>query len=467
MLELAARFAPPAAQMIRQMSLQSLALDDPSTALDYVERLELGPERDQLMMTIASTYARTDPVAAVAWAQGLEPAPPGVLATVLGGLAQNDPERAIGLALELEGVDQVSTLQSVILGSVMRDARYAELIADRLLGAATRPGERDQALQTLLSAWSQRDPTAALRWMIANADSVTPFAFANLGRELGRRDPQSAAAYANQLPSEVRGEWIAAVGAGYAMSDPRGAASWIAQYRGQPGYDAAAAAIASQIAQYDAAAAAGLVATITSGSPQAQQAAASVASQWAIRNPREAAAWAVDLDGGARAQATAMVVQHWLRVDSSAARAWALSLPSGDLRDQALMAVVSDAAASTGIADPVALNALSTPAARHAALQRTIFVLGRTDPAAARRLIDEHVADPAARQQLERALESINNARNGVFGISSGFQQAFVPGGVVPPVITGAGTFPPNMVVTVPDPAIVSGPAPSGIRERR
>ncbi len=85
-LEAAEALAGAAAAMVRRTALMQLAADDPLGALRHVESLPLGAERQQVLSTIAMTYGRLDPEAAIAWAQSQDA--PELLSSVLTGVAR-------------------------------------------------------------------------------------------------------------------------------------------------------------------------------------------------------------------------------------------------------------------------------------------------------------------------------------------------------------------------------------------
>src|SRR5688572_2537760 len=84
---------------IKRTALMTLARDDPLTAISLVEALPSG-EREMMLGVIASSYGRTDPEAALLWAQSLNPPSPNAVGNVLAGLARIDPDRAIDLLFE-------------------------------------------------------------------------------------------------------------------------------------------------------------------------------------------------------------------------------------------------------------------------------------------------------------------------------------------------------------------------------
>ena len=229
--------------MIRRAALLSLARNDPLAALSAAEALT-GSERDQMLSAIATSYGRTDPDAALAWAQSLSPPSPNIVANVLAGLARVDPDRAIDLLFEtMEATNQRGSgpfMALVATGGL--DAEHTAKLADRLLATPSR----GPALQMLTQMWAQRQPHDAVRWLLANGSAAPRTALGQAAMQLARSDPAAAIAYLNTVPPELRATWISAVADGYSQNDARAAASWIAQHRGQPGHDAAVAAIAGQ-----------------------------------------------------------------------------------------------------------------------------------------------------------------------------------------------------------------------------
>ena len=103
----------------------------------------------------------------------------------------------------------------------------------------------------LTNVWAQRTPEEALRWLLANPDKSTSGSLAQAGMQLARINPAAAMTYLDRVPSELRARWISAVADGYAQNDAPAAASWLTRFRGEPGYEAAVAAVAGRTAQHD------------------------------------------------------------------------------------------------------------------------------------------------------------------------------------------------------------------------
>ncbi len=388
--------------MMKRAALMSLVRDDPLAALNMAEALPAGNERDQMLSAIGSSYGRTNPEAALAWAQGLSPPAPNVIANVLAGLARVDPDRAIDLLFETMAASERSSgpLMALVTNGAL-DAEHTAKVADRLLAS----GSRGRELQMLTQRWAQREPHDAMRWLLARGSDAPRAALGQAAIQLGRTDPPAAIAYVDRVPPELRATWISAVADGYAQNDARAAASWIAQHRGAPGYDAALAAIASRTAQTDPSAAARLFDSVNvSDAPDAPQAARRIAAAWARQDHRGAAAWVNAIaDDGARTAAIGAVASEWAARDALGARGWALGLPSGAARDTALTQLLG--ATTTGAIDHVLLDAFSGADARERAVSAAVRMIAPRDAAAARQLADQYLTDAGARRAAERFIE--------------------------------------------------------------
>jgi hypothetical protein len=356
---------------------------------------------------VAASYGRANPEAALAWAQGLSPPSPNVVANVLAGLAHVDPNRAIDLLFEtMDASNQRSSgpLMTLVTNGGL-DAEHIARIADRLLTAPARGRE----LQMLTQMWAQRQPQDATRWLLARGSAAPRTALGQAAIQLARADPAAAIAYVDRVPPELRATWISSVADGYAQNDARAAASWIAQHRGEPGYDAALAAIAGRTAPRDPAAAARLFDSLNvAEAPDAPQTAQRIAAAWARQDHRAAAAWVTAIaDDGARAAAVAAVAGQWASQDAGGARGWVLGLPPGAARDTALMQVLG--VSTTSAIDYALLDGFSNAEARQRAVSDAVRMIAPRDAAAARQLADRYLTDPGARQAAERFIEQGRN----------------------------------------------------------
>jgi hypothetical protein len=393
--------------MVRRAALMSLARDDALAALRHVDGLPPGGDRESLLNVIAQTYGRTDPAAAVAWAQSTSPE---LLTSVMIGVARAEPERAMEIMLALPtAAEQQRLAQMLVMNNALSPAQTAAF-ADRLLAQQGR----GNVLPMLASAWAQRAPQAALDWLLANRSPVTARALPQAGMNLARTDPAAAIGYLDRMPVELRASWISAVAEGYAQKDARAAANWVTQYRGEPGYDAAIAAVAARTAQHDPVAAARLFDSVdVAQAPDAPGSARGIAATWARRDPAAAAAWAHAIaDRDTAVGAVSSVASQWVARDAAAARNWAMGLPRDAARDAALVQVLG-ATAGNATADAVLIDAFSSPAAQQQSLNESIRIIAARDVEVARQLADQYISDPGTRQAAERFIEQ--GARSGLF----------------------------------------------------
>ncbi|HEY3517643.1 MAG TPA: hypothetical protein VGL98_11400 [Gammaproteobacteria bacterium] len=407
MLSSLAGLPADARRMAEQIAIQQLAERDPLEAVRYLERMPFSPERQGITQVVARSYGKRDPAAALAWARSLQGQGQGqdmVVAAVLAGVAEQDPQRAMDLAFSLDANERMRALQFVAMTGTRNDAA-AEAMANRLLATDDRQ-LRESIGQMLIMSWSQRSPESAMRWLVANGQSLPPNLFTQLGQQLAMRDPRNALAQSTQIPAAARDQWLQGVAQGYAQNDSQGAIDWLAQFRGEPWHDRAVTSVAMTIADRDGAAAARLIDELgAEGLPP--HLASTVAMNWANRDPTAAAAWALERrNEQERAMAVHSVVTVWSNQDAAAARQWMFRLPQGAMRDGALTTVlVNSAMQRSGPLDTSLLNALSSDAARQQAVQHVVGGLAYNDPARARAVIDG-LTDPSLRAQGERALDA-------------------------------------------------------------
>lgn len=369
MLEIAQQLPGGLADGIRNAGLMGMASANPLAALSRAQALPDGPERAVALAMAARGYAAADPDAAIAWLTTLQPPVPEVVAAVAAQIARLDGRRAMELTLTAGSPSQqIVQLRGLIASGALSSSDIAAFVSD---WPRTRLASYN--LRLITGTWAARDPEAALEWLLANRDRASAASIAQAAAALGRTNPAAAAARVDQLPGALRASWIKAAAQGYAERNPEAALDWLAPYAGQDGYDAAVAAIAQRAARSDPQAAARIFGRV------------------------EPASVAESL-GAVNAIASGLSAR-----DVRAARAWATSLPAGELRDAALTPVLLAAAtAANGTMDRSLLAEFSSEVAEQRALGEAVVALARTNPAAARRLADEHALPPDLVRFVER-----------------------------------------------------------------
>lgn len=410
-LELAEEMPSDVRRLAQQTALRVIADRDPYAAIALIDAMPSNRDREQMLSSVGQAFAQRDPDGALEWAKSLRPPSTNAIMSVVNGIASTDPGRAVDLMLDDDLMSTSSSLGLMLAMSTLtrvQDTSRIAAIADRLV-ERNDPSTVD-AMGMLISGWTERDPEAAVEWLIGNAERAGRPAVARVASQLATEDPIAAAAMMTRLPPELHGDWLQSVAAGYAQYDAEAAASWIMQYQGRPGFTGGLAAIAPALAQTDPRAAARMLEAVEG--PVASLAASQVASVWAARDPAAAANWAVQLsDTATRSSAMGSVVSNWANRDPDGARRWVLGQPRGAARDAALQRLLPSMAARGGELDTRLLDAFSSDAIRQNAVMNAALQLAGRDPDAARRLVDQHITQPQMRQQAYTMIERSGASR--------------------------------------------------------
>jgi hypothetical protein len=390
------------AMSMRLMAMQSRATRDPAAAKAEAAAMPPGEQRDQAIQVVAQALARTDPRAAIEWVQGLSPPVANGMESVLMTIAQTD----IGLALDLLDDPRMAGNTQMALAlatsSGVSDPAQAPLIAERLV-TRTDPESR-AALSRLVGNWMQRDPEAALDWVLGHGTEIDQNVMASAARTMATRNPVAAASFTDRIPPAQRSAWIVQVASGYGSRDPQAAMNWVSQYQGQEFYDLAVRQLITSAAATDPAAAAQLLRqsspTVQFGA--AQQVAQALAQQG---DPRAALSWAETLaDPRARSSAQVAAATAWYGTEPDSARRYVLAQLAGANRDQ-MARNLFQRAAIAGSFDRELLNGISDAAARQALASQSITLIARTNAPLARSLLASEITDPALRATISAQID--------------------------------------------------------------
>jgi len=175
----------------------------------------------------------------------------------------------------------------------------------------------------------------------------------NLEMRLLRRwadiDPRSATQWATQTPSDIRSDAVAAATAQWAEKDFSAAEAWATQLSDGSGRVAAIESVIGAAVYANPKEALTLAAELPED-PTRDQLIINAAGTWAASAPQDAATWAKQVsDDRLRQQVVSAIAIRWSDTDPvSAADLIANSLPSGDIQDEALIAIVE----RWGLKDP-------------------------------------------------------------------------------------------------------------------
>jgi hypothetical protein len=306
----------PHDRLLKSSALGLLAERDTQAALDRIEAMQPGVERDGLVSSVAILYALEDPDAAMSWVEKMMPASPDARLIVAMGLAERDPVQALDMLSK--GTAEMQALGGLIPMVAAQESSRAKSLAEALADRNDTQGRG--LLANLMSNWMQLDAEAALAWILERPSDLDAGVLGNAAATLANRDLALAASYLERIPPAYRDVWITRMAGSHARNDLDGALNWIAQFQGRAVYEQAYGQLVSQAAQANPERAARL---LTSASGEVQRGAASaVAMSWARQDPDAAARWALTLgDTNAREQALGSVTRMLAQRSPEEARA--------------------------------------------------------------------------------------------------------------------------------------------------
>lgn len=271
----------------RMISLQAELRQDPEGTIEALLSEPDGIERQALLPPAMAQLARRDPELALAF---LELYPDELRETegsILSTVASQNPQAVAGMAEDFaRRTGNTGPLQSM-LGSLMQSdvnlalAEY-ESIPDRF---------KPQIAMNLGMQYVQRDPEAGLRWMLEQPSSA---AYVQVALQMGGGAAQSTAeSMLFELPEgETRDNLLNAVASARSQRDGAAAAAWLEQYQGESGYEAAMQSTLSQWASQDPLAAATYLDSNPQLADPTL--AVNIVHNWAYREPESAIAWVAE-----------------------------------------------------------------------------------------------------------------------------------------------------------------------------
>jgi hypothetical protein len=391
-------------------ALEILSVRDPTTAFAYAVSSPAQERRDQLVSVVGREFARQDVDSASAWLDALAQPSPVARTAVLRVLAETDPLRGAEVVLRsLEGSGNLNgqlNVEAVMAALAAGPPNQLALVADRLSAVDDRLAQT--AYSTFIRYWAQADADAAYEWSVRNLDQMQWPAVAALADNLSRSAPELAKRATDSVSEQWKTGWINRVASQLARTDAEDALRWLASYQEQPFYGEVLRN-ALQYAALGPANPAPIAVFLDSQSSSIRVNNLDViVDLWAPRDPEAAARWVQrtylsSSDEAQRRAALSRVAGYWAARDPTAARNWVLGLDRGEIRDEALKALLS-ASARSGIVDDAVLSSFQSNEARQQALLATMANLGQRDRGLAERLIRQYITDPGLRAQAEVAI---------------------------------------------------------------
>jgi hypothetical protein len=292
---------------------------------------------DELLQMALSEWTARDASAARAWIDHLDDRgqKAGALRGYFATLAARDPMRALQ---EMERMpenerDQRSYV-AIFRAWSSKDPRAAAQTAANF--PATNENGRRQLLETVTQVWAQQSPRETVAWALQLSD---PQEQANLVRNvLGgwiQRETDAAVSQLLSLPPAIRDEVAHDVVESVARKDPDDALRIADRLPPGRGREQALATVAVNWAGRDPIAAADFARNLSEEA--ATDAWPKIARSWVQRGePSAPAQWVAQLpEGAARSGAARNLMDRWAKIEPVAAAQWLQQLPAGPTHDAA------------------------------------------------------------------------------------------------------------------------------------
>lgn len=410
--------APKLAQLPADRAIETLFVSvmemwaqfEPEQAFRFAMTLQRPGLRYQSMTSVMATWVDSDVQAATKY---IESQPPGavrgeLIALVLHGTAEQDPERALALMKKVPPVDGRDGARRVFMTWAMNDLDGA-VKAAMALG---EPRERIAAMESVISEWSSHDPSAALDWAVKHNSEpgnvqVVEQAFSSAAAER----PDLAAAYIAKLDDGVTRDGVIGSLAQHWVNEDREAAKRWAMSLDDNDRTLAIDGMVNALSYDDPVAAFELVKSIDDPARRGRSLQGVIMS-WAEHDPDEAWKQAQELEPGrekeetlatvisarartnpiaaaealtelpdspANIRASTDIARAWGQIDPQSALRWVERLPAGESRNLAASQVASIWVQS----DPEAATAWAERSGDEAIKRDLAFTWATNDPQSA------------------------------------------------------------------------------------
>lgn len=385
-----------------QSAVHALVSTDLEAAKQYFEQARSRNSRQLFGAAIATQLASDDPVGAIAWARANETEQfPYLQMSVLAQISQTDPQLAITEALKLPNKETRSSVVSSVLQSIARSSPEDALV---YLDQISDPQEKLNSSRGLVSFWVQTDPDAAINWVLSMDEGSGGELLQRAVMSLVNSDLDAAIRLLPRVDEQAQVSLRQQIVQNIAVSrSPQEAQAFIQQFEGQPDFAQLQASLISGIAQRDVLMAKQLADQLAAGDAR-DRAYMQVITQHAKTDPVEAARWLRSVSNESmRAAASGQLVAQWYKHDPVAAERWVADLPAGPSRDDAIMQASFRWREQTAAQEKL-IASIGDSEKRGQAKVRQVYNLMRSDPAKARKLLEDPDISSFQRQQLEIAI---------------------------------------------------------------
>jgi|GEM_PF-729576 len=335
--------------MQRQSALNAVAAGisgrDPKRAMELAASIDDPQVRNQIRMMAISQLATKDPRAALTLyqsdkAQSSDSRHDGTISMIFHQWAQRDPEAARAAALELTGGQQEQALVTILSSFTQKDPKAAWEYAKSL--PETGESYNDPRVR-VIQMWANADPASALEAASSIKKSTTrDAAVSSVVSAWSRTDFDAALNYALSIPGPTqRSDVFRSLSADSGANREKLLTAALDYMPPGNSFQQVVSQVFSSWASEDPAKAAKAVFKLPPGQVLSN-AASQVASDWAQSgNKVEVLNWVKRLpEGNTRLSSIDSVFRHWASEDSAAAQA-ALANLSASERDRATRAIAS------------------------------------------------------------------------------------------------------------------------------
>ena len=324
--------------------IEAVGRNNPARATTLLDGLPEPVLRARLALDIADTWAGKDPAAAARWlvtdgARFLDPAAAATpLLRALAQWAAFDPASATKFAAD-QPPDRGPVTRSLGLASRawgQKDPSAALAWAQALAETDQR---RDLIIQSIWQGWSEQDPAqaaTALGQQLYNGGRIYTELAGTVAKAWAAVDPTASAQWAVTLPAgAARRNALYQVAVAWTQTDPAGASRWAVSLPASGTRMEIWREIVGNWADLDLDAAGAWLGALPLGRDH-DEAVAAYLPKVEPTDPEKALSWAGTIsDAGSRAEQVQAILGRWSRRDAAAARNWAaasgVSVPSARL----------------------------------------------------------------------------------------------------------------------------------------
>jgi len=247
---------PQTKMMVSMMLLGKWAERDGPAAMKYAEEhsKEAGISGKIMKMSVASSWAESDPDAVWAWYKGNKDNDSGgmlggnqmVLSAVFSSLMSSNPDAAIKRFDELDPGTRQMAFAGMCQSALMDDSKR-QMLLDKI-NSMPDDAEKTSSRQMLLSQWAVFSPDEATDWVSKQPTAEQKSLRESVGSALMMSDPKKGAAFMMEgVSAEDKPQRCSDVVGPWSMMDPKGAAAWLDTQGSGPELDQARQTLVSTL----------------------------------------------------------------------------------------------------------------------------------------------------------------------------------------------------------------------------